>query len=126
MTKSAAREALDVLPDFLPILHRSDRGYWYDGAIGRVYALDGQGAVAIPYYERAIASCDALEDLVIFVRVESEFADLLAREGNTLRACDLYERVLMTWSPASGSATAQHAASQVRQICPGFINKERP
>jgi tetratricopeptide (TPR) repeat protein len=113
------------LPRFQPILHRSDREYWDDSAIGRVYALNGQVAAAVPYYERAVASCDGLEDLVQFSRAESDFADLLAREGRLSQACALYEKVVSRWPVASGSVTAKHAASQLNTGCTSLTPKEK-
>jgi serine/threonine protein kinase/tetratricopeptide (TPR) repeat protein len=117
VTKEAAAEALARLPEFLPILERSDRWYWQDGAIGRVYALLGQDREALPYYERAVASCGALEDLVQYHRTEIELADFYLRTGNPERACQTYARVVISWPLESGSVTSRHAQEQFNLHC---------
>jgi hypothetical protein len=126
VTPAGAKEALDQLPHFLPILHRSDRWYWDDHAIARVYALTGQDEAAIPYYERATRSCGALKELIQFRHAESDFADFLVRRGDTNRACALYGRVLSAWPVSSRSIVAEHAASQTHGLCRTFNKKEKP
>ncbi len=117
VTAEEAKEALDQLPRYLPILHRSDRWYWHDSALGRVYDLTGHNDDAIPYFERATSSCGALEDLVQFTRGEAEYADFLLRNGNVAKACTLYGKVLVAWPSTSGSSTAQHATVQADKFC---------
>src|SRR5256885_6859803 len=62
-TIGAAKEAVDVLPRYPPILDPLERWFWHDDAIGRMYMLVGRYSDAKPYLERAAGSCSALEDL---------------------------------------------------------------
>ncbi|WP_394829965.1 tetratricopeptide repeat protein [Pendulispora albinea] len=116
-TEASAKEALDVLPQYLPILHRIGRWFWHDGAIGRVYMLMGRHVEARPYFERAAASCNALEDLVQHTHALLDFASLLERTGDSKRACEMYDRVLGRWPAHSGSVSAARASQRRRSLC---------
>jgi len=117
ITRAGAAEAIAELPKYLPFLDRTDRWFWHDAAIGRAYALTGQLDAAMPFYERAAASCYALEDLVQYTRALVEFGDLLERRGDRSRACEVYRKVLTCWPPESGSVSAARAAARHRAIC---------
>jgi serine/threonine protein kinase/tetratricopeptide (TPR) repeat protein len=117
-SREAAAEALGQLPRYGRVLPRMDRWFWHDGALGRAFALTEQFDAALPHFERAVASCNALEDLVQYHRVLLDFATALERHGDTSRACSMYGNMVSSWRPESGSVSSQRAADRLGRLCP--------
>lgn len=116
-TEPAAREALEALPRFLPLMPRSERYFVSDAAIARVYSLVGRDAEAKPYLERATSSCNALDDLVQFRRAQAELAELYVRSGETEHGCAMYGNIVRVWPPSTGSTIARRASTEFRRHC---------
>jgi serine/threonine-protein kinase len=118
-TAGAAKEALAVLPKYPPVLNRSERHFWHDGAIARVYALAGRPADAVPYFERAVKTCNALDDPLKYERVLVDYGAFLENAGDKDRACAIYERALHAFPLGPKSESVQRADRRRGAVCRG-------
>ncbi|WP_394840122.1 protein kinase [Pendulispora rubella] len=112
-----AKEAYRALPGYMPFIHRSERWPDHDRAIGNVFRLSGHPKEAIPYYERATASCTWLAEPIPHVHALLEFGDLLASMGDRKRACVMYEKVLERWPLHTGSRSSALADRGKMAVC---------
>ncbi|WP_394829973.1 tetratricopeptide repeat protein [Pendulispora albinea] len=117
-TSVAAKEALAVLPEYAPILSRTQRWANEDAAVGRVYWLTGSPTMALPYFERASAACTRLDNPVQHTQMLTQYGALLEDIGQKERACEVYRRVLHYWPRVAESTTATRAASRAAAVCP--------
>ncbi|WP_394844151.1 protein kinase [Pendulispora brunnea] len=113
----SAKEALDALPKYLPILHRTDRWPAYDAAIGNVFRLTGRPAEATRHFERALSSCLRFDYPMDYIRALLRFGDMLASTGNQERACSSYTKLLERWPVSSGSRSSVIAERRKKDVC---------
>src|SRR5689334_16765366 len=62
LTPADAQEALAVRPKLMHTLYYTLRNVSIDAAIGKVYVLAGRYEEALPYLNRAVPDCTALDD----------------------------------------------------------------
>jgi serine/threonine protein kinase/tetratricopeptide (TPR) repeat protein len=101
LTGYDAREALDVLKDYLPL---PDPSMWLpnlEQAIGHVYLLAGREREAIPFLTRAAKSCLPLAEAPFEQVVASlQLGQAQEATGDTAAACEAYRAVSAHWSTA--------------------------
>jgi serine/threonine-protein kinase len=91
-----------------------------DQVIGRVLALAGRDAEAIPMLRRGAEACLPLSNPVDFVRTRLALGDALARTGDTAGACAAYQAVVQQWGSAKPRSVTAEAArrARARLACP--------
>ncbi len=111
-TREAAQDAVDRLPGLLPLtVEWAASG---DFILGKAYFLAARPDEAIPYLERAAASCIGLERPVDTTRASLMLGHALEVKGDKARACAAYQTVLKRWGaakPRSVSAEDARAAA---------------
>jgi serine/threonine-protein kinase len=99
-TPEDARDALAVLPDYLPL---PDPSMWspdFEQPIGHAYLLAGREREALPFLSRAAKSC--LPFMAPFEEVVASLELGLAEEaaGDATAACEAYRAVTLRWGAA--------------------------
>ncbi|WXB20294.1 protein kinase [Pendulispora albinea] len=117
-TAAGAREALDVLPGYLPLLPRTSRWFQHDAVLGTVFWKGGRPHDAMLHFERAAASCVHLDGPIQYVHMLLNFGAMLEERGDVVRACAMYRRVLERFPVTSGSRSAMQADSRASTVCP--------
>ena len=111
-TRDEAISALSRLPDApLPIPAR--RALVLDFALGKVNALAGKPAEAIPHLERVVATCHAFDDAALVVRARLYLAQAQEARGQPAAAKASYEKILRAWPRTSGSKTVKRAEDRL-------------
>jgi serine/threonine-protein kinase len=108
-TKAEAEEAARALPDFLPLPPPRDLTM-VDGAAGRVLSLAGHVDDALPYLERAVATCLVFDDPVGHTRAWAALARVREAKGDTAGACDAWRVVAARWATARPRSVSANAA----------------
>jgi serine/threonine-protein kinase len=114
-TADEANEALAALPPFLPLPPPREL-VMTDAAIGKVYALAGRTADALPYLRRGAATCLALDEPVMHTRAHLFLGQALEASGDVAGACAAYGVVIARWGSAPKSLTADKARARARAI----------
>jgi serine/threonine-protein kinase len=119
-TAAEAREALDALPRFSPFrLEDSDLGFETarNQIMGNVYLLAGRPQEAIPYFRRALATCEILDVEYDSMLASEHLGEALAATGDRKGACEPLQRVLARWGHARPrSVTADRARELSRKL----------
>ena len=116
LTADDGREALDVLPSYLPLpdpfMHLAE----FELPIGHAYRLAGRASEAVPYLEIAVGSCLAIDYAFEIALANLELG--LAREqlGQRDGACSAYAAVTKQWGAAPLSSTALRAKERLRAL----------
>jgi hypothetical protein len=114
-----AREALDVLPDYLPLPDPMMRAPEFEEPIGNAYRLAGRNAEAIPFLTLAAKSCVGLGSSFAPIWARLELGEALESTGDQAGACDAYRVVVKRWGATPTSMSARHAAALLRALaCP--------
>jgi serine/threonine-protein kinase len=108
-----ARAAFGPLPAF-PAKTASN------AAIGRTFALAGDGSTAIPYLRKATHACTPLDFPFAFVQSNHWLGVALAEQGDRPGACEALRAVITRWGDARPrSVTATAARAKARELhCP--------
>ncbi len=112
-----AREALEALPDYLPLPDPMMQGSRIAEEIGKVYHLAGRESEALPFLRRAAKSCVGLSSPVEQTRASLELGEALEAVGDRAGACDAYRVVVRSWGPARSSVSARRAAARLQAVC---------
>ena len=113
-----SKEAVENIPDVLlktnlqePRLSKPFSGYY-----GRLLALTGKYADAIPHLENALQAC-AAGDSTLWTTQNLAFLGY-AKEGTGDKpgACQAYERVLSRWGKAKNSVTAKDVMKRAKKL----------
>jgi serine/threonine-protein kinase len=115
-TPDQAREALAVLPDYLP-LPPFVAHLLADADLGRVHLLTGDAAQAGPPLLRATTSCRAYDEPFAHMRAHAWLGASLEAGRDTAGACRAYAVVLARWGKATLRAvTAERARERMRAL----------
>jgi tetratricopeptide (TPR) repeat protein len=114
-TREAAQDAVDRLPGLLPLtVEWAASG---DFILGKAYFLAGRSDEALPYLERAAASCIGLESPVDTTRASLMLGHVLELKGDKARACAAYQAVLKRWGAAKPrSVSAEDARTAASRL----------
>jgi eukaryotic-like serine/threonine-protein kinase len=114
-TREEALEAIGRMP-VLPLPVGSRRAVALDFAVGKVYALVGQPAKALPSLLRVTSTCSSFEDAILVTRARYYLG--LAHEANNDKADARasYERVVATWPKETSSRTVRWAAQRLAAL----------
>ncbi|WP_394832424.1 hypothetical protein LVJ94_38535 [Pendulispora rubella] len=114
-----AREALAVLPEYLPLTSSAARALETDEAIGRAYLLVGDLENAERYLRRATRSCAALDNPFEHTWALLNYGKLLEQKGDVGGACNLYRQVVQRWSEGTTSQAAHARMTSLKcQVSP--------
>jgi serine/threonine-protein kinase len=121
VTPDDARDALAVLPAFLPLPDALARGTPIDDAIGMTYVRAGDLNAALPFLTRAARTCGAIDQPIAHTWANAHLAAALEEKGDKAAACAAYKVVLDRWKNAKPrSETAEVARARARALgCPG-------
>jgi serine/threonine-protein kinase len=111
-----AREALDALPDYLPLPSPLMRAPDLELPIGKVYRLAGRDAEALPYLTRAARSCVGREAPIEATWANLALGETLEKLGDRAGACAAFGVVVSRWKGAPTSVSARHAARESRAL----------
>lgn len=117
-TPERAREALRALSGYASLPYAVDVS-GLDAAIGKAHLLGGRAADALPYLDRAAASCSALFEPV--THTVATYHAGLAREatGHREGACAAFRAVLRRFPDRGRSVTARAADERAKALkCP--------
>ena len=115
-TVEEAREALAALPSYAPLPPARDLTM-ADAATGKVYALAGRAAEALPYLRRGTVTCLALDEPVAHTRAHFMLGQALEASGDSAGACAAYAVVVARWGAATPrSVTGEKARARARGL----------
>jgi len=118
-TPDDAKEALRVLPNYLPIVDSLTRDVEVDGAIGFTYLVAGDVKEALPYLERGAHSCNAVHLPIEHTRANLHLGMALEQRGDVAGACAAYGVVLARWGEEHRSVSANAARAHRSALhCP--------
>jgi tetratricopeptide (TPR) repeat protein len=115
MDAGDAREALRVLPGYLPLPDPLMRTPDLELPIGRVFRLAGRGRDAQSHLTTASESCLVLESPLEITLASYELGLVDEELADTSGACKAYGSVVRRWG-AAGSTTASHARQRMRAL----------
>jgi serine/threonine protein kinase/tetratricopeptide (TPR) repeat protein len=107
-----AREALAVLPDYLPLPNPMERAPDFELPIGEVYRLAERESEAVPFLTRAANACVGRE--APFEQTWGSLALGKVREklGDREAACEAYRVVRGRWKTAAESVSVRYAEAR--------------
>ncbi|WP_394823721.1 protein kinase domain-containing protein [Pendulispora albinea] len=118
-TPDDAREALSVLPSYLPLVDSLTRDVEMDDGIGTTYLLAGDVEKALPYLQRATRSCEAVQAPFEHTRAHLHLGLALEQRGDVAGACAAYGVVLARWGEERRSVSAKMARAHRSSLrCP--------
>ncbi|MBX3188339.1 MAG: protein kinase [Labilithrix sp.] len=115
-TREEADDALTRLPRGVPLPVGMRRAASLDFVIGKVYALVGRPAEAIPALLNVTGSCAALEDALIVMRARYYLGMAYEAKGDKALAKAAYERTLATWPKGTRSRTLEAAKARLEAL----------
>ena len=85
-----------------------------------MYLLLGRVKEALPYLQRAAQGCEAVADLIVYIRAAIPLGEALEKVGDKEGACRAYQSVLARWGHAKPrSVTAEKARAHAKAAhCP--------
>jgi serine/threonine-protein kinase len=118
-TREDAEEAVRRLPELVPLSSTWARSG--DFLLGKAYFLAGRIDDAVPYLQRAAASCEAFERPFPTTRAALMLGQALEQQHDAARACDAYGRVTARWGHAKPRSVSAEAArdGMKRLACAG-------
>jgi serine/threonine-protein kinase len=112
-----AKEALEVMPQFLPMPPETRRTARFNFAVGKAYALAGHLGEAEPYLQRATAACVDLSAPQIHTRAHYYLGLSLEAKKDYAGARKAYETVIARWGKAAPrSVTADLAKARLAAL----------
>jgi eukaryotic-like serine/threonine-protein kinase len=112
-----AREALDKLPDFLPMPPESRHTAEFDAALGKTYALAGKSDEALPALHAVTKACIALGNPMLQTRSFYFLGMALEHKGDLDGARKAYQVVVDRWGNAKPkSHTAEEAKKRLKVL----------
>jgi eukaryotic-like serine/threonine-protein kinase len=112
-TREQAEAALAIVQDAGGVPSWHARSIASDLAVGKVYALAGRSAEALPYLKAAARACDVLADPMAQTQAHLYLGIALADSGDKQGACKAWQVVLGRWG-TSGSITAQETRKRAK------------
>lgn len=122
VTATDARNALAILPEYLPLPPVTRRSARFDLAVGRVHLLAGKPREAIPYLDHAATSCDTLADPLRHFEAQLAYGKALEASGDAVDAKTAYEKLLAS-APPRPSAVFTEAATRLRRVAASTGNR---
>jgi serine/threonine-protein kinase len=124
-TPDHAREALSVLPDYLPLPPFVPH-VLADAELGRVRLLAGDATQATAPLQRATTSCRAYDEPFAHTRAFARLGEALEATGDAAGACRAYSVVLARWGKATVLAvTAERARARAAALACGAAASTR-
>jgi serine/threonine-protein kinase len=117
-TQGEAVQALAALPQYEP-LPRLLMGSWTTPYAGKVYALAGRPADAIPVLRSVTTSCRSLEWPSEVIGASYHLGDALEGVGDQTGACAEYRKVADVWGKDKRSVTGAAARARLAAKCGG-------
>lgn len=115
-TEEEAVEALGSARGARDFPRSQQRGLETDAAIGRMYALAGRPADALPYLRSATVTCSAMNDPIAFAQAQLYLGVALAATGDARGACDAWQSLAQRWGGAKPlSKTAEEARRRAKE-----------
>ena len=114
-TKEEALEAIARMPK-LPLPVGLRRSVALDFAVGKVYALVGQPANALPSLLRVTSTCSSFEDAILVMRARYYLGMAHEANGDKPDAREAYARVVATWPSETPSRTVRWASQRLRVL----------
>jgi serine/threonine protein kinase/tetratricopeptide (TPR) repeat protein len=112
-----AADALAALSHFRPIPDGALRHKNTALFLGKMYALTGRAADALPLLRRATRTCTPLDDIIGSTQAWALLGQVLEQTGDTDGARDAYEKVLARWGTAKPrSVTADKARARLAAL----------
>jgi serine/threonine-protein kinase len=111
-----AREAIEVLPQYVPIVDPLTRNADDDDALGNTYLLAGKAEDAKRFLERATRSCRALDLPLSHTHAHLHLGETLERLGDAKGACEAYAVVLARWGAEPRSVSASLARDRSAKL----------
>jgi tetratricopeptide (TPR) repeat protein len=112
-----AREALDKLPDYLPLPPDSRHTAAFDAALGKTYALAGKYDDALPPLRAVTKGCIALGNPILQTRSFYFLGLALEGKGDLAAARTAYQTVVDRWGNAKPkSRTAEEAKKRLKAL----------
>lgn len=115
-TREEALEAIERLPAGVALPLGSRRALSLDFALGKVYALAGRPAEALPHLERVTTTCSSLEDAMLVARARYYLGTAYEAKGERQRATEAYQRVIATWPKGTRSRTVRAAEQRLAAL----------
>ncbi len=128
VTPTDARNALAILPEYLPLPPVTRRSARFDLAVGRVHLLAGKAREAIPYLDHAATSCDTLADPLRHFEAQLAYGKALEASGDAVDAKTAYEKLLSSAARPSATTTSTsavftEAANRLRRVAASTGNR---
>lgn len=115
VTPQDARDALAVLPRYLPLPPDRLRDAEDDESIGRTYLMAGRPEEALPYLRRASRSCKAVMYPFEHTWANLELGQIL-ESTDVPGACAAYRVVFDRWATAAASRSAHVAYVRRKEL----------